>query len=46
MDISKILRKTTDLIEKYYDHSDKHPVLKYKSPAQLRKEIDLAITKE
>lgn len=39
-----MLRKTVDIIKKYYKHSEKHPVLKYKSPATLKKEINLTIS--
>ncbi|MFA7298164.1 MAG: aminotransferase class V-fold PLP-dependent enzyme [Candidatus Absconditabacterales bacterium] len=42
----KILNKTIKIINKYYDHSEKKPVLKYKSPATLKKEIKLDIAKK
>ncbi|MEI6673390.1 MAG: hypothetical protein WCL02_09155 [bacterium] len=42
----KILDKTVDIIHKYYNHSQKEPVLKYKSPATLKKEIHLEIPKK
>jgi len=32
-----------DIIKKYYKHSEKYPVLKYKSPETLNKEINLTI---
>lgn len=35
-----------DIIKKYYDHSKKYPVLRYKSPQQLKKEINLTISKK
>jgi len=38
-----MLEKTVHIIKKYYDHSEKNPVLKYKSPARLKKEINLSI---
>ena len=40
----KILDKTVHIIKKYYEHSKKNPVLKYKSPATLKKEINLNIS--
>ncbi len=40
----KILDKTVNIIKKYYHHSKKNPVLKYKSPATLKKEINLNIS--
>lgn len=35
-----------DIIKRYYKHSERYPVLKYKSPKQLRKEISLSIPKK
>jgi glutamate/tyrosine decarboxylase-like PLP-dependent enzyme len=46
MEKDKILKKTMDIIKKYYEHSEKHPVLKYKSPETLKKEIDITIPKK
>lgn len=46
MDLDKMLDKTVDIIKKYYKHSAKHPVLKYQSPATLRKKINLTIKRE
>jgi sulfinoalanine decarboxylase len=46
MDTKKMLGKTMDIIEKYYKHSEKYPVLRHKSPAQLKKEINLKISKK
>lgn len=34
------------IIKMYYDHSQKIPVLKYKSPEKLKKEINLKISKK
>jgi sulfinoalanine decarboxylase/sulfinoalanine decarboxylase/aspartate 1-decarboxylase len=45
-DTNKLLDKTVDIIKKYYDHSKKNPVLKYKTPATLKKEIKLTIAKK
>lgn len=46
MNTEKIVQKTMDIIKKYYDHSKKYPVLRYKSPQQLKKEINLTISKK
>jgi len=46
MNTDKILSKTMDIIKAYYQHSEKYPVLKYKSPEQLKKEINLTIPKK
>ncbi len=46
MNIEQMLKKTMDIIKKYYTHSEKYPVLKYKSPQQLKKEINLTIPKK
>ena len=42
----KILDKTIAIIRKYYDHSQKHPVLKYTSPDTFKKNIKLTINKQ
>jgi len=42
----KLLNKLTWVIKKYYDHSQKVPVLKYKSPQTISKEIDIKIKKD
>ena len=41
-----MLDKTMDIIKKYYDHSKKHPVLKYTSPNTFKKNIKLSIAKQ
>ncbi len=46
MDSDKMLKRTFDIIKKYYKHSEKYPVLKYKSPQQHKKDIDLKISKK
>lgn len=46
MNTDKILSKTMDIIKAYYKHSEKYPVLKYKTPEQLKKEINLTIAKK
>lgn len=46
MDTDKILQRTMDIIKKYYEHSEKYPVLKYKSPEQHKKDINLGIPKK
>jgi len=46
MEADKMLNKTVDIIKKYYKHSKKYPVLKYKSPQTLQKEVDLKIGKK
>lgn len=43
MNSDKMLQKTIAIIKKYYTHSEQHPVLKYKAPAQLKKEINIKI---
>jgi hypothetical protein len=42
----KILDRTTDIIQKYYKESEINPVLKYKSPEELKKSFDLKIPKK
>lgn len=42
----KMLNKTVAIIKKYYDHSEKHPVLKYTSPDTFKKNIKLNIAKK
>ncbi|MFZ2150792.1 MAG: aminotransferase class V-fold PLP-dependent enzyme [Candidatus Absconditicoccaceae bacterium] len=42
----KLLNRLTGIIKKYYDHSQKVPVLKYKSPKAISKEIDIKIKKD
>ncbi|MCX6824297.1 MAG: pyridoxal-dependent decarboxylase [candidate division SR1 bacterium] len=44
--IKTMLDKTVNIINTYYDHSEKNPVLKYKSPATLKKEINLKISQK
>lgn len=46
MESKKIMKRTFDIIEKYYKHSDKYPVLKHKTPDEYRKDIDLTIPKK
>lgn len=46
MDTNKMLSKTMDIIKKYYTHSERYPVLKHKTPEQLKKEIDITIPKK
>jgi hypothetical protein len=46
MNTDKILKKTFDIIKKYYKHSEKHPVLKHKSPEEHKKNINLTISKK
>ena len=46
MNTDKMLHKTVDIIKEYYRHSEEYPVLKYKSPATLKKEINLTISKK
>lgn len=41
-----MMKRTFDIIEKYYEHSEKYPVLKYKSPETLKKEINLKIPRK
>lgn len=42
----KLLNRLTWIIKKYYDHSQKVPVLKYKSPQTISKAIDIKIKKD
>lgn len=42
----KLLDRLTWIIKKYYDHSQKVPVLKYKSPQTISKAIDIKIKKD
>lgn len=42
----KLLDRLTWLIKKYYEHSQKVPVLKYKTPEKLKEEVDLKISKK
>jgi len=46
MNTEKILQKTMDIIKKYYFHSEKYPVLTYKSPEKIKKKINLTISKK
>jgi hypothetical protein len=46
MDTNEMLQKTMDIIKKYYEHSEKYPVLKYKKPEEHKKDIDLKIPKK
>jgi len=46
MDSKKIMKRTFDIIEKYYKHSKKYPVLKHKTPEEHRKAINLTIPKK
>ena len=46
MDTDKMLKRTIDIIKKYYEHSEKYPVLKHKSPEEHRKDINLKIDKK
>jgi len=41
MDADKMLKRTTDIIKKYYEHTEKYPVLKYKSPKEHKENINL-----
>lgn len=43
---NEMLDKTVNIIKKYYDHSKKHPVLKYTSPDTFKKTIKLNIAKQ
>lgn len=43
---NKVLDKTMAIIKKYYDHSEKYPVLKHTSPDTLKKNIKLTIKKQ
>ncbi len=45
-DTDKIINKTVDIIKKYYEHSEKKPVLKYRAPKELKKDIGLTIEKK
>ena len=45
-DTDKMLERTMDIIKKYYAHSEKYPVLKYKTPEKIKKEINLTIPKK
>lgn len=45
-DTDKIINKTVDIIKKYYEHSKKKPVLKYRAPKELKKDIGLTIEKK
>ncbi len=42
-DTDKMLERTMDIIKKYYEHSEKYPVLKYTTPKTLKKNIKLTI---
>ncbi|MFA6256258.1 MAG: aminotransferase class V-fold PLP-dependent enzyme [Candidatus Absconditabacterales bacterium] len=46
MDTDKMLNKTVAIIKKYYEHSEKNPVLKYKTPEEHKKDINLKIAKK
>jgi hypothetical protein len=46
MDIDKMLQRTMDIIKTYYAHSEQFPVLKYKSPQEQQKDINLKISKK
>jgi glutamate/tyrosine decarboxylase-like PLP-dependent enzyme len=46
MNTDKMLDKTVAIIRRYYQHSAKYPVLKYKTPQELQKTIDLKISKK
>jgi len=45
-DNEKMLHKTMDIIKKYYDHSEKNPVLRYTSPETFKKKIKLSINQK
>ena len=45
-DTDKMLDRTMNIIKKYYIHSEKYPFLKYKTPAEHKKDIDLKISKK
>jgi len=45
-DTDKMLNRTMDIIKKFYEHSEKYPVLKHKTPEEHRRDINLTISKK